>query len=388
MKTVLPSIAILLPLLTLLSTGFGFGPTRGEAAVPSDDVPEQPGDPTIECAIAPEEDSGAITCLAFSPDGKALAAGNAGGMLRVYDPDTARQVASARVMKRTQGGCRALAFTPDDQILAETEYTLGEVSLLKPITGRPVRAMEHPPFRPGRGIWTLAISPDGRVVAAGYGSGDVVLWDAATGRRLRVLPPYIIPAHVEGPLRKPVLAQAAAIGGLAFAPDGATLYSTGGLLRAWNVASGEERTRFDKPENQYLGHVVVAPDGTTVATGDRGNRSDERAGTISLWETATGRPRLELPTTESILGLAYLPGGRTLVALEAGNVVRLWDVTSARLVAALRFDHHFRAQHLAVARDGRRIAVGGCGNGSALIFGKIYLLDTDGVTLRLHRPKT
>src|SRR5574341_2300753 len=38
------------------------------------------------------------------------------------------------------------------------------------------------------GVESLAFSSDGRILAVGFGSGDVVLWDMATGTELQVLP--------------------------------------------------------------------------------------------------------------------------------------------------------------------------------------------------------
>ncbi len=385
MKTILPTI-VLLSLPWFLTLSFGGNSAMGEGQSPTDDLPpEQTGALTIRCPLGPEGDEGTIKSLAFSPDGKTLAAGNIRGILRIYDPITALEVASNRVVAPGQGKCSPLAFAPDGLVLA-VNIAPGRVALIDPATGRRVREMEPSSFPSGLGVSELAFSPDGKTLAGGYGSGEVVIWEVATGRRVRVLPPQIIPAHTYGPYKSTVLAQPAGIVGLAFTPDGATLFATGTIARAWDVASGRERFRFDLPADFYPSGPAVSPDGAIVAIGSGASESSGSRGMITLYDAATGRKRSQMPTSRSVSGQAFLPGGLQLVSLQADRVVCLWDVAAGKRLSALRFDRHIRASCLAVSRDGKRIAIGG--QGSNWIFGVIQLIDTDGVTLtpRLAKP--
>src|SRR5262249_7290124 len=117
--------------------------------------------------------------LAFSPEGKALAAAagdlNRPGEIKVWDVATGHPTASCQ---RVFGNATGLQFTPDGQRLASlTSY--GSVQFWDPATGQ-----EQAMVRGGTG---LAFTPDGRslvtTVTRGAGNWSVQAWlyDTATG---------------------------------------------------------------------------------------------------------------------------------------------------------------------------------------------------------------
>jgi DNA-binding beta-propeller fold protein YncE len=144
--------------------------------------------------------------VAFSPDGRTLAAGGGAGDGRIY----LRDVASGRVIETladTGGtgasGLEELAFSPDGRTLAvggvDARIYLRDVS-----TGRKVAILTVPGTD---SIVRLAFSPDGTLVAGTATSGSTYLWQVASGREI---------ATLAGPARGGVI-------GLAFSPDGTTL---------------------------------------------------------------------------------------------------------------------------------------------------------------------
>ncbi len=384
-----PTIVTLLSLAWSLTVSLADGADRDCRAERFGDLPpEVTFNPTIQCPIVPEKDWGMIGSLAFTADGKALAA-RSGGKTRFYDPEATITLDDTPKLKTFQDAGFPVTFAPDGRVMAGgANYG---VALIDAATGRRVRQLKVAPEVLRLGLLTLAFSPDGKLLVGGFYSGEVVVWEVATGRQAYVLPPFVIPAGKIGRFGREIGARPARMTGLAFSPDGATLYTAGGILRAWNVATGQERFRFDKPLNGFMSCVTVSPDGTVVAAGDEGNirlttgERDER-NTLTLWDAATGRKWSEMPTCRSIEGVAFLPGGRQLVSLEAHGVICLWDVAAAKRLAAVRFDGHLYAVCMALSPDGKRIAIGG--QGSNWIFGVIQLIDTDGVTLtpRLAKP--
>ncbi len=401
MKTLMPMIASLLPLVASLVMMVGAGRARGgnpPTTPPRPEVEpvELPADPAIRCPLdrgdAPLKKEGQIASLAYSPDGRTLAAGNASLFVKLFDPHTGRSITSFE----PGGGSAAIAFSPDGMALA-AQAGVGVMAIFDPASGGVFRKMDPTAGAGVSGLGCSAFSPDGKILAAGFVNGEVALWDAATGRLLHVLPPHVIlPRRTAGPPEHyPLKEVVGVVGFLAFSPDGSTLYGGGHVARAWDVTSGSERARPEQAANAAIYAIAVSPDGKTLAGGERYQQMPwpaagpfdprDRVESITLWDAATGRKRAQLPTTEPITGLAFLPGGKTLVTLEGGRVVRLWDIDSGHSTAAVRFEHHFRCPVLAVSPDGKQIAAGGYE--SDPIFGAIVLMQTDGVKLSPWKPK-
>src|SRR5262249_54078687 len=107
---------------------------------------------------------------------------------------------------------------------------------------------------------SLALSPDGKLLATRAGDDRVRLWDAATGKELHVL---------GGPPGSPGL------GGFPFAPDGKALVTGGadGLIRFWDPATGRELHRAQGNPHGVRA-VAFSGDGTLLAVGGEDNRLD------------------------------------------------------------------------------------------------------------------
>lgn len=390
MRTIAPIIVLLL--LPSQMTSHTIGQANGEAA-PLDLPPEQEGDPTIICFGTGQR--GRITSLGFAPDGKTLAAGDIEGVVTYYDPGTGSRRSSFRALDLAKSHVQDLAFSPDGRTLA-TPCEEGGLGLFDAATGRLRLKMSMPPVSAPSFLTAVAYSPDGKVVAAGAGpgagpnsaDGEVSLWDAASGRHHLTLPAHVIPARTIGPFNKVINATPASITALAFSPDGSLLFGLAGgaLVRIWDVQTGEEPPRSIVTENPRS--MALSADGKILAVGGQhGEYSTTLRYAISLWDVASKRKLGQLAMRHQNIGLAFLPAGHTLVSLDEAQVVRLWDADRLQSVSAIRFDHRYPPERLAVSPDGRLIAVGGgCGIGG-LGFGFIQLIDTDGTTLKLRKAK-
>ncbi len=260
-----------------------------------------------------------------------------------------------------------------------------EIGLFDGPTGQ-ARLTLKVPIDPKRDFVTVVTySPDGRLVSAGNFLGEIVLWDAVAGLHRATLPAHIIPAHTEGRDERQVRARPAGIVDLTFSPDGSTLVSDDTTAVCfWDVATG--KAKVGAPVIDGRGSLAFSHDGKMLAVADSSPRVEEGFRyPIRLWDMATGRKRVEMAAGAAVSGAAFLPGGRSLVTLEGGQVVRLWDAESGRPLAGLRFEHHCVAEALAVSPDGRLIAAGGFS--SAEIFGIIQLVEVDGANLRPYKPR-
>src|SRR5205814_5144864 len=93
----------------------------------------------------------------------------------------------------------------------------------------------------------------------------------ATGRRWRVF---------AGPVKKLNRFIYVAVGSLSFSPDGRLLAAgySDGTVGLWELASGQERARFDGHRNG-IASTAWSPDGTLLASG-----SSDR--TVMIWDVA------------------------------------------------------------------------------------------------------
>jgi WD40 repeat protein len=153
-------------------------------------------------------------CLAYSPDGSAVALGCQEGSIHLWNTVTGK----VRLTLEQENVVRALAFAPDGKTLASAAGQL--VKLWDPATGKHRADLKgHRQYIP-----CLAYSPSGRTLASGSADGNVCFWDAATGRERAAFDWQL--GHLQA---------------LAFAPDGMTAAAAGNgvnVLVLWDVDEG------------------------------------------------------------------------------------------------------------------------------------------------------
>jgi WD40 repeat protein len=121
-----------------------------------------------------------MMCVAFSPMGDRLAAGGEGGMLRLWDSETRKQIMEFPGHKSV---VLALAFSPDGSTLASASYDT-TVRLWNVKSGSELHTMGGHGLR----VSAVAFSPDGKRLASAGSDRSVKLWDTETGRELLTLP--------------------------------------------------------------------------------------------------------------------------------------------------------------------------------------------------------
>jgi RNA polymerase sigma factor (sigma-70 family) len=310
-----------------------------------------------------------FAAVAFSPDGKTLAAAGQDHTLRLFDAAAGDEV---RPIRGQFDAVDAVAFSPDggrvwtiagDRNLRAWEATAGkEDRALQTSDGRPLCVAFSPDGKLAATggeqdktarIWdlatgkelrrvvttdeirALAFAPDGRTLATAnrWNQPEVSVWDVATGKLRRRLP-----APVEGGNNTVVA--------LAFTPDGRTLAGAthGGVVHFWDPASGaESRPQLKLPRHCDL--AVFSPDGRTLAVGNM-------SGTISLYELATGKECLRCQG----FPFCFSPDGR-LLASGRGAAIAVWDLASGEEIG--RFSgHRGDIAALAFSTDGTRLVSG------------------------------
>lgn len=197
----------------------------------------------------------------------------------------------------------------------------------RPVADRPVIAAQEEP------LYTVAVSPDGSLVAAAGGfSGLVHVWETTQPGSPRELAGIEIPGLG-------VLA-------LTFSADGRWLAAagsgeTGGAVHVWRrdgtafravhlpMPDEREPGSTDPPRARGMQAVAFSPDGTVLAAGGEGGvvyRWSLRApeGAASAVEPALTGPD---GPTGTVTSLAFAPSGRELAAGSKDQSVYLWSLT-------------------------------------------------------------
>jgi WD40 repeat protein/predicted Ser/Thr protein kinase len=232
-----------------------------------------------------------------------------------------------------------------------------------------------------RAFVNLALSPDGKVLAARRSDGSIDLWDWETRHPTGTLPARSWPlamafvpggkllAAADGDTNDPVvnfwdvttrqivrtIRQRSSVTSLAFSPDGAwfATYDLEPRLRVWSVSSGT--TVKDIPTRQAVNREsripLFSPDGATLALGEMDNR-------ILLLGLKTGQT-IEIPSPaegNAVTALAFSPDGRLLASGHgySDGAIYLYNALTGAYIGSLE-GHRGWVSKLVFAPDGQRL---------------------------------
>jgi WD40 repeat protein len=256
---------------------------------------------------------GPVDTVAFSPGGRYVASGGQDGSLRLWDVTQRRQVRDIGLLgkvpgyvthnKRESGEVTSVTFSPDGRFLAAAavifRFSPGGVALAgeqTTITVWHMANLSHPVriADPGRAAERMAFSPDGSLLAVAGDDGSVQLWNPSAGTVTAS------PAAATG---------APARAGVSFSRDGRVLaYLHGQSVGFWNVARGGQAYPT-LPVSGALAFDPVNP-GVLAVTGN---------GTLDLYNLAAGRllSSYGVSQTASVDDIAFSPDGdQVAVALD------------------------------------------------------------------------
>jgi len=180
--------------------------------------------------------------------------------------------------------------------------------------------------------YAISFAPDGRSIAAACQDKTIYLIDTRS-REVRLLR-----GHPEQPMA------------VAHAPDGRLLASGdwGGEVRLWRLPGGDATT-LGRHEDRVW-QVRFSPDGRQLASASQQQ--------LVLWDVASRARGRAIPSSLSRFGgLSYSPGGKRLAAGCRDGAVRIYEVSTGRLVRTLA-GHERDVRGVAFAPDGRRLVSG------------------------------
>lgn len=275
----------------------------------------------------------AIRALAFNPSGTRLASAGADRVVHIWDVKTGKLVAgpnpSARHAVAVAG---PTLYSTAGTLLQAWDRESGDRSW---------------PTDNSEPVHFVAVSPDGRRVAASGPTSDVKVWDAATKRVEAVL------AHTRGPIGSPV-----------FSADGkflATASVSDGLIWVWQMGVPEAILVVpEAADNSTLEALAFHPNNKYVAVGGLDWLSTSGAdGALCVWDLEARDKVLTLEA--GVTALAFDRAGRYLAAgtfSQTGQSVVVWDFEKEEKVFDLP-GHHDRINAVAFSPDGSWLVSGG-----------------------------
>lgn len=328
---------------------------------------------------------GAITSVAFSPDGKLLLTGSRDGTARIWNSQTGRQL---RILSDHQEGTRQAAFLPGGKRVL-TAAGDGRIRVWDFLAddGR-VAQTRLTVQAPGKAVQCIVVSSDVSTAVACWQNGTASLWDIETGmHRLRFI------GHTA-----PIMAAAVSVDKNLVATAGADrtamLWQTRGdlamidlnigpnAIRVWDDGTGRGRVdtkpailddssaipiivNLNTPpqvdastpvmtailtlqeHRDTVNAVAFSPNAMFILTGSNDT-------TTKLWSRKTGRVVKTLPGHAGVSAVAFFPDGRRVVSGYNDGTVILWDAGIGIEIMSLK-GHNGAITAIVPSADGSQI---------------------------------
>ena len=264
-----------------------------------------------------------VNYVDYSQDGRALLTAGNDKTARLWNAETG---ALRHIFGDPSKSVHSAALSPDGRTVATGASA--SIDLWRADTGEHIRTLvgDMRSRRHGREVYSLAYSPDGKLLASVSDQYDVRIWNAETGAQLH---------YIKG---------IASGGVLLFSPDSQTL-----------VCSGYTRSHVNWPLRivdpqkgavirSIYGHTrtihaaAFSPDGKKLVSG-----GDDAS--IRIWDAVTGAPlRMIGKGEDHLYQTAYSPDSKTLIQIASGagdlyadhiELIRILDSESGALIQTI-----------------------------------------------------
>ncbi|GJJ67835.1 hypothetical protein EMPS_00181 [Entomortierella parvispora] len=284
-----------------------------------------------------EEDD--IMGLEFSMDDSLLACGTYEKSVRVYEVQSGK----VRGFWTTHSdNVNEVAFSPDGDLVASCSED-STVRIYNPNTNKEVHVLLHVKKDPeaddyfeGKTVSHVAFSPDGKLLVSSCDDKNVRLWDTRTGECV-----YVLSGHTESV----VMTKFSRSG------DRVASASMDGTARIWDVASGRCLYTLEG-HTADITSIEYSPNGLQIATTSKDM-------TARLWDAETGAPGPILKGHFKVVrAIAFSPDSLQVATSSWDFTVRQWDAQTGVNIATLQ-GHNVAVHGIAYHPNGLQLASSG-----------------------------
>jgi WD40 repeat protein len=237
------------------------------------------------------------------------------------------------------------AWSPDGKVIALTHDLQTAIELFDGGTLKRTHILQG---HKGGGLYSLATSPDSKVLASGGRSDKARFWDLVTGKELNLLD-----NNEDG------------VNHLAFTHDGKSLVimDVRGSISVWDMEARKVTTKFQRWPPPL--RMAISPDGKYLAWAGWWYPT----GTLRLIELATGKETAAFTADKAYtMALAFAEDGKVVLAAGHDGNIRRWDAKTGEISAKpFKVPEHMWPVPAAFSPDCKTLAVGGGSKDKRLI---------------------
>jgi WD40 repeat protein len=337
---------------------------------------------TFECQSTLTGDR-AILCVSFSPNSNILAAGDDGGKIRLYDPETGEvkttlttdssvtkleYVDEETLVSGSNDGTMkvwsvatgrrsyTVTWRPDGESLASTSDDK-TVTIWDPSTGQVKWTLTG-----DRAIFCVSFSPDSNILAACDNGGNIRLYDLATGELKTTLSGNEVNTTIDALLEVDKIIPQEWIKGVHYQVEDSDRFEVneicvirrsdgtwrfGKILEIESEMSYKVDVSISTTKSGIPGDnvgkifchstrkdclrsytVTWSPDGESLAS-----TSDDK--TVTIWDPSTGQVKWTLTGDRAIFCVSFSPDSNILAACGNGGNIRLYDLATGEVKSTL-----------------------------------------------------